>query len=181
MHTHLHPRWKFVIHGAVDGYSRVVVYLKCSDNNRASTVLQVFSEATAIYGLPSRVRSDRGTENTLVADYMIAHRGTGRASFICGRSVHNQRIERMWRDVFSACVVLYYSLFHYLEEINLLDIECNIHMYCLHYVYLPRINRSLNLFQEAWNNHPLSSSAHLSPYQLWMTASHPNEAIIDVC
>lgn len=99
----------------------MVVYLRCANNNRSSTVLHIFSEATNVYGMPSRVRSDRGGENNLIA---IAHRGTGRGSFICGRSVHNQRIERLWRDVFSACVVLYYSLFYYLEEINILDVEC---------------------------------------------------------
>ncbi|XP_028412589.1 uncharacterized protein LOC114535486 [Dendronephthya gigantea] len=30
-------RWRLVIHGGVDGYTRVPVYLKCSDNNRAET------------------------------------------------------------------------------------------------------------------------------------------------
>ena len=31
-------RWGFVIHGGVDGYSRLVVYLQCSTNNRAEAV-----------------------------------------------------------------------------------------------------------------------------------------------
>ena len=35
-------RWKFVTHGAIDGYSRTVIYLKCADNNRAGTVLSAF-------------------------------------------------------------------------------------------------------------------------------------------
>ena len=173
-------RWKFVVHGAIDGYSRMIVYLKCADNNRASTVLQLFTQATSIFGFPSRARGDRGGENTLIADYMIAHRGTGRGSFICGRSTHNQRIERLWRDVFNACIVLYYSLFYHMEEINILDVDFDIHLFCLHYVYLPRINSSLNLFREAWNNHPLSSSSHLSPSQLWMSGVHPDEVNTDV-
>ena len=32
------PRWRLVIHGGVDGYSRMIVYLRC---NRAVTVLQL--------------------------------------------------------------------------------------------------------------------------------------------
>ena len=57
---------------------------------RATTVLGCFMEAIATYGVPSRVHSDCGDENVLVANYMLTHpeRGTGR-SFITGRSVHN--------------------------------------------------------------------------------------------
>jgi len=32
-------RWRFVIHGGIDGYSRLIVYLKCADNDRALTIL----------------------------------------------------------------------------------------------------------------------------------------------
>ncbi len=99
-------RWKIVIHGAIDGYSRMIVYMRCSSNNRSATVLDLFVEAVRVFGCPSRARGDRGGENTQVADFMIVQRGPGRASFICGRSVHNQRIERLWRDVFASCTVL---------------------------------------------------------------------------
>ena len=33
-------RWRFVVHGCIDGYSRTVVYLKCDTNNTSVTVLR---------------------------------------------------------------------------------------------------------------------------------------------
>jgi hypothetical protein len=84
-------RWRFVIHGGIDGFSRLPVFLKISNNNRAETVLRAFIKAVEEYGLPRRVRSDKGSENILVAEYMFHQRGIESKPFIAGRSVHNQR------------------------------------------------------------------------------------------
>ena len=75
-----------VLHAGIDGYSRVIVYMHLSNNNLSSTVLQSFCSAVSIYGLPSRVRSDKGGENVKVSEYMLKHplRGPGRGSMIVG-------------------------------------------------------------------------------------------------
>ena len=93
-------RWKFVIHGCIDGFSRHIMYLLCTDNNRAETVATLFQSAAEEFGSPSRVRGDHGGENSIVALLMVQARGDGRGSFIAGSSTRNQRIERLWREVF---------------------------------------------------------------------------------
>lgn len=53
-------RWRIVVHGGIDGFSRRIVYLQASDNNRADTVMNLFRSAVRNCGWPSRVRSDKG-------------------------------------------------------------------------------------------------------------------------
>ena len=160
-------RWRFVTHCAIDGYSRLVLFIKCSTNNRASTVYDSFLPAVQQYGLPSRVRCDQGGENVLVAQHMIHNHGSERRSVLVGSSVHNQRIERLWRDMHRCVTAMFYRLFYFLEHHNLLDPINENHLFALHYVYLPRISLALQQFQQAWNHHGVRTARSLTPNQLF--------------
>ena len=148
-------RWHIVIHGCIDGYSRMITFLGASNNNRAATVLNLFMDAVMQYGVPSRVRCDHGGENNDVCTFMEVYRGEGRGSAIRGRSVHNQRIERLWVDLWKGCTHKYYSLFQFLERDGLLDVNYPGLLWCLHYIFLPRLNRDLALFASQWNRHSI--------------------------
>ena len=59
------------MHGGIDGYSRLVVYLRSAPNNLSATVLESFLNAVSLYGLPKRVRSDQGVENVKVSGHLL--------------------------------------------------------------------------------------------------------------
>ena len=54
-----------------------------------------------------------------------------------------------------------------MEHDNILDPMNDRELFCLHYVFLPRINKSLEEFVAQMNNRPLSTERNLSPRQMW--------------
>ncbi|KAA8577364.1 hypothetical protein FQN60_004275 [Etheostoma spectabile] len=159
--------WGFVFHGGVDGYSRCITYLRCCTDNRASTALQLFQGAVDVFGLPHHVRSDAGSENIDIARFMIENRGSNRGSFMVGRSVHNQRIERLWGELNRVVSAYFKDLFLFMENVGILDSTDPLHIRALYHVYLPRINRSVDEFVRQWNHHSLRTMESRSPMQLW--------------
>jgi hypothetical protein len=158
--------YHFVVHAGIDGFSRTVTFLHCSDNNRAATVLEQFKVAVTRYGCPSRVRADKGGENRDVALFMIKNRGVDRNSIMLGRSVHNQRIERFWRDMRRSCLNLYKKFFLHLQNDYFFDFANEYVVFCIHYLFLNRINADLERYRDAWNNHKLSTEHNRTPHEL---------------
>ena len=85
-----------------------------------------------------------------------------------GSSTHNKRIERLWRDVTRCVSVLFADTFRKLEDEGNLDCLNETDMYCLHYVFKPRINSHWESFIESRNNHSLSTEANQTPNQLFI-------------
>ena len=128
------------------------MFLRCKSNNLAETVPVLFLDAIKHEGKlwPSRIRVDNGVENVLVCDAMVQARGEGRGSFIAGPSTHNQRIERLWRDVFRCVCHFCYYLFYAMESTGILNTDNPIHVFTLHLIFIPRINKALDEFCEAF-------------------------------
>ena len=152
---------------AIDSYCRLPVSLKCISNNKAPTVLECFLKGVHTYGLPSRVRPDKGRENVLVAEYVIQERGPGRGSMITRPSTHNQRIERLGRDVFDGVIGFYYELFSFMEENGILDPFNEVNIAALYFTFIPLINEKLDAWQHAWPKHRIRK-IKTSPLRLWV-------------
>ena len=67
---------------------------------------------------------------------------------IVGSSAHNEQIKRLWRDVHCSVTVVYGNPFRGMEAEGILDHLNEVDLYCLHYVFIPRINDSLKSFRE---------------------------------
>eukprot|EP00794_Sanderia_malayensis_P010667 gene10667-11796_t len=160
-------RWRIVTHGCIDGFSRLIIYLHSCCNNKAETVKCLFEDAISGFYWPRRVRSDQGMENVEVAKLMLAKFGIDRKPVFTGRSVHNQRIERLWKDVNEYVTSHFRELFLWMEDEALLDPLNEVHLFALEWVFIRRLNQALANFVTQWNNHPIRTAQHKSPIQLW--------------
>ncbi|XP_068738529.1 uncharacterized protein, partial [Montipora capricornis] len=94
----------FCIHGAIDGYSRRILWLEVdSTNNDPAVIAQYYVDCVnQLGGAPRIVRADCGTENVVVAGLQRFFRSeatddfAGEKSFLYGTSSANQRIEAWW-------------------------------------------------------------------------------------
>lgn len=152
----------FAIHGAIDGWSRKMIWLKvASTNNNPRVVCSYYVEALELSGrLPRLVRMDRGTENVNIAAVQTLLRENHPDPFSenpvrFGSSIHNQRIERWWGYFRVGYVQSVMSLFKDLRDSGILDVSDPMHIACLQFAFTNLLQRELDAILEQWNLHPI--------------------------
>ncbi|KAF5278917.1 hypothetical protein FQR65_LT15492 [Abscondita terminalis] len=111
-------------------------------------------------------------------EYISERQGNGKEipqnGKVCIPRTHNQRVERLWRDIHHQVISTFYKEFTTLEKEGNLDIENNNHMFVLQFMYLDVINIRLNTFLEAWNRHRIRTMGRKTPRQLWISGMLAN-------
>ena len=58
-----------------------------------------------------------------------------------------------------------------MENHGVLDVDNEIHIFCLHYVFKCRIQEDLSMWQNSFNVHGIRTEGYESPMQLWVSGS----------
>ena len=66
--------------------------------------------------------------------------------------------------------------FYFMKDVGILDANDEIDLYTLHYIFLPIIQKQLDLFKQAWACRPLRTEKNRSPQQLWILGLHTMNA-----
>lgn len=157
------------VHGAIDGFSRRVLWLKVGPSNKNPRyIAQFFLEyVQRIQGVPRVVRADRGTENSLIRVIQEVLRSNdademaGERSFLYGRSVANQRIEAFWSYLQRLSSRFWINLLKDLRDRGILDTSNNIHIECTRFCFTNLIQRDFSRVAVMWNQHRIRSQPNV--------------------
>ena len=134
------------IHGAIDGFSRRILWLKVSPSNNNPKII-ASHYLTCINNLkliPRVVRADRGSENVIVCGMQRFFRRnhtdnqSKERSFKYGHSTANQRIESWWSQLYKSMTSWWIGFFRDMVENGLFDVSINYHLQCIRF-YFSRI------------------------------------------
>ena len=159
----------FCIHGAIDGFSRRIVWLEvASSNNDPRIIAQYFLDYVRQLGGTARiVRGDRGTENgNLAAIQRFFRRSmnddfSGDKSFMFGKSTSNQRIEAWWGRLRQGCADWWIEFFKDLRDSGLYCDDNIIHCECLKFCFMDVIQSELHRAAKEWNIHRIRPSSNV--------------------
>ena len=147
------------IHGAVDGFSRKVIWLKLarSNNNPVVPVFFYFQAIRTIGKLPLLLRTDCGTETSMMAGlHSFLHNDISLHQY--GKSVTNQRIENWWSHYRRGYSNWHINFFKQLVDNNIYELGNYVHAECAWFVFSDLLKCELNEVKRHWNSHYIRKS-----------------------
>lgn len=147
-------RYGLPISGCVDGFSRRIIWLRCSSSNNDPAVIGSYylDSVDGLQLCPSRIRSDRGSENSIVSALQCCLSGN-MFSNIFGSSTSNQRIESLWAILRKNLSQWFIELMEDLILNDLLDLSLDRDVELVRYCFMNLVQHHLNVFKHNWNTH----------------------------
>lgn len=172
-HDKLAP-WGFAIYGMMDGFSRLIIDSSVGISNRTQVAVQArYIRAVRRWGFPKLIRSDKGSETSMLAISQVAFRrernGPGllfREAFHYGSSTKNIRIESWWNLLLKGQTRGWRLYFQTLTREGWFN-GSETDKTCLRFLYMGTIRRHIQTFVEMHNVHNIrrqKSRAHYLPH-----------------
>ena len=148
----------FPIHGAIDGYSRKIMWLRVGESNNNPKIICSYylSCVKDLKLFPSCIRSDRGSENVVICGvqrYFMRQKNRTRPSFMYGSSVRNQRIESWWSLLKRSRSAWWINFFKDLCDEGSFDVSLSYHVECIRFCFLGILQSELDEVNILWNTH----------------------------
>jgi hypothetical protein len=144
----------------IDGYSRRIMWLKCSYSNHLPNLIAgYYLECVRdVGGYPSKMRTDCGTENVTVAAIQSLVMGS-ESAHVYGTSPGNQRIEAWWSFFRRQHSQYWIDLFETLVECGAFHPGNSRETDCLRFSFMDVVQRELDFVRQQWNIHRIRPSA----------------------
>lgn len=156
----------FPIHGAIDGYSRKILWLELTrSNNKPEIPARFYLDCVKeTQGCLVLVRTDCGTENGILAAIQCFFANMGMMNLLPA----NQRIEGWWSFFRRGRAGWWIDFFKDMANSGILDLGNTLHMECLWFCFQPVIDSELDRVKSSLEhspNTPFTKSAN----SVWST------------
>ena len=151
----------FGIHGAIDGFSRKIMWAEVCDTNKNPRVVgQHYLKCVWNLGvIPCIIRCDCGTENKQIEKCQVYFRSehadafAGQKSVMYDKSTSNQRIESWWKILRNQMTDYWITLFKDMRKSAVFNDADPVHVDCIRFCFKRLIQKDLDRITKEWNNH----------------------------
>lgn len=153
----------FAIHGAIDGFSRKVLWLKVSRSNKNPAIIaKYFLEyVKSLSGTAEKVYADPGTENGNtggIQNFFRRESENPELSYRLVKSVYNQRIESWWGILRRQTGQQWINFFQEMHETGDFSNSDPLQVECMRYCIMPVLQNDLDEIRQLWNTHRIRSN-----------------------
>ena len=177
-------RWGFEIYGAIDAYSRYMVFSHCGYTAKTGyAVLALYLRRLRQTNVrPMIIRSDKGIETMMLANLhhalaLVDHPSIPfKSCYFYGKSTSNQRIESWWQQWTRSKGNYWKDYFRALEAEGLWASDSVVDRVCMLAVFMPIMQSEFNEFVETWNLHTIRKQRlrdGVVAGKPWMNYHHP--------